>query len=96
MWLWNNEQKKEQTYLVCLQAVEKYKKVESINTQSDYEKTSKKCTDKKKMNLFCVFFKSDEIPRKQVQDHSKEFLGNNIINEKDFLEKPLVAMIITW
>ena len=36
--------------------------------------------------------------KKQVQDCSKEFLGNkNSISKKkkDFLEKPLVTMIIT-
>ena len=31
-----------------LLAVEKYKKMESVNTQNDYETTSKKWTDKKK------------------------------------------------
>ena len=42
------------------------------------------------------------MPRKQVQDPSKEFLGNNNNNDnnnnnnsKFFLEKPLVTMIIT-
>ena len=30
-----------------------------------------------KKNLLCVFCKGDSIPRKQVQDCSKEFLGNN-------------------
>ena len=29
--------KREQTHLVCLNAVEKNEKVESINTQNDYE-----------------------------------------------------------
>ena len=46
--------KKEQSRLVYLHTVEKYKKVGSINTQNDYE-TSEKRTDKKKTNLFCVF-----------------------------------------
>ena len=70
--------------------------MESINAQNDY-KTSKKLTDKKKIDLFFVFCKCVQIPRKQVQDHSKEFLRNkNNINKKDFLEKPPVTMIITW
>ena len=30
--------KRGQTHPVCLNAVEKYKKVESVNTQNDYEK----------------------------------------------------------
>ena len=34
--------KREQTYYMCLQAVEKYKKVESINKQTDYKTMSKK------------------------------------------------------
>ena len=33
--------KREQTHPVCLHAVEKYGKVESVNTQSDYEKRLK-------------------------------------------------------
>ena len=36
------QQKREQTHPVCLHAVEKYEKVESLNTQKDYETTSKK------------------------------------------------------
>ena len=34
--------KKNKTHPVCLHAVEKYKKVESINIQNDYKTTSKK------------------------------------------------------
>ena len=34
--------KREQTHPVCLHAVEKYEKVENINTQNDYETTSEK------------------------------------------------------
>ena len=34
--------KGEQTHPVCLQAVEKYEKMESVNTQIDYATTSKK------------------------------------------------------
>ena len=32
------KRKREQTHIVCLHAVGKYGKVESVNTQSDYEK----------------------------------------------------------
>ena len=52
------QSKREKTDPVCLHAVEKYKKVESINTQTDYETASKKCTNKKKTDwffAFCVF-----------------------------------------
>ena len=81
---------------MCLHEVEKYEKVESVNTQNEYE-TSKKQTDKKKTDLFFVFCKCVYIPSKQVQDRSKEFLGNknNINTKKDSLEKPPVTMIIT-
>ena len=44
--------KREQSHSMCLHAVEKYEKVENINTQYDYE-TSKKWTDKKKPD-FCI------------------------------------------
>ena len=33
--------KREQTHPVCLHAVEKYEKVDNINTQNDHETTSK-------------------------------------------------------
>ena len=49
---------REQTHPMCLNAVAKYEKVESVNTQNDYKTTSKKWTDKKKTNLFCEFCKS--------------------------------------
>ena len=58
-------------------------------------KQVKKWKGRKTTNLLCVFCKSDYILRKQVQDHSKEFLGNNN-NKTDFLEKPSVTAIITW
>ena len=45
--------KREQTYPVCLHEVEKYEKVESVNTQNDYETTSEKSIDKKILVL-CV------------------------------------------
>ena len=49
----------------------------------------KKWTDKKKTDLFVVFCKCVSIPWKQVQDRSKEFLGNknNINKKKRFLGK---------
>ena len=50
--------KREQTHFVCLHLVGKYKKVESINTQNDYETATKKWRDKKKTNLFYVLCKS--------------------------------------
>ena len=43
---------------MCLHTAKKEKKVESVNTQNDYETTSKKQTDKKKTKLFCVFCES--------------------------------------
>ena len=47
----------EQTYHVCLHALEKYEKVESINTLNDYKVTGKKWADKE--NMFCVKLKRD-------------------------------------
>ena len=49
--------KREQSHPVCLHAVEKYERVENVNTQNDYKKTSKKWKDKKKTDLFFVFCK---------------------------------------
>ena len=51
------QRKIEQTHPVCLHSVDKYKKVENINTQNDYETIDKKWTDKKKADLFFVFCK---------------------------------------
>ena len=45
------QSKREQTYHVCLHATEKYEKVESVNTQNDYETASKNWTDKKETDL---------------------------------------------
>ena len=45
--------KREQIHSVCLHAIGKYEKVESINMQNDYKTTSKKSTDKKKTNMYC-------------------------------------------
>ena len=61
--------KRGQTHPVCLNAVEKYKKVESVNTQNDYEK--KVNVHKNKLVLCTVSFL-------KAQDCSKEFLGNTI------------------
>ena len=47
--------KKEETPPTRLHAMEKYEKVESVNTQNDYETASKKWTNKKKTNLFYEF-----------------------------------------
>ena len=44
----------EQTYHVCLHALEKYEKVESINTLNDYTITGKKWTDKKTCSVCFV------------------------------------------
>ena len=53
--LWNNNKKREQTHPMCLHTVEKYQKVESINTQNDYKTTSKKMNRWKENRLvLCV------------------------------------------
>ena len=79
--------KREQTHPVCLHAVEKYKKLESINTQNKYKtmKKKKKRPDKKKTNFFRVFCKCLNS-KKTIQDHSEELLGNNN-NKKRFYWK---------
>ena len=51
------QEKREQAHPVWLHAVEKYEKVESVNTQNDYKTTRKKWTDNKKTDLFFVFCK---------------------------------------
>ena len=51
---------------------------------------------KRKQLILCVLLKCLNS-RKQVQDHSKEFIGNSNNNKSNFfLEKPLATMIITW
>ena len=47
------QSKREQAHPVCLQAVEKYEKVESVNTQNDYETSTKNEQIKRKLVL-CV------------------------------------------
>ena len=49
--------KTEQAHPVCLQKLQKYGKVESVNTQNDHETTSQKWTDKKETDLIFVFCK---------------------------------------
>ena len=51
------QSKREQAHPVCLQEVQKYEKVENVNTQNDYETMSKKWTDKKKTDFIFVFCK---------------------------------------
>ena len=53
---------------------EKYGKVESVNTKNDYETASKRWTHKRE---------TDSFPIKQIQNCSKEFIGNkNNVNKK--------------
>ena len=63
--------KRKHTHPACLHAVEKYEKVENINTQNDYEKTSKNSTDKKKKQTCSLCssnaFKFQENKFKTVQ-----------------------------
>ena len=49
---------RDQIHPVYLHTVEKYEKVKSVNTQNGWETTSKKRTNKKKIDLFCVFCRS--------------------------------------
>ena len=49
--------KREQTHPVCLHAMEKDKKVDSVNTHNDYETASKKWTDKRKQTCPPCFVK---------------------------------------
>ena len=42
---------------MCLHVVEKYEKMESINTQNDNKTMSKKWTGKEKTDLLFVFWK---------------------------------------
>ena len=86
------QSKRELTHLVCLLAVEKYKKVESVNKQNDYETASKKWTDKKKTDLPFVFCLNSKCLnskfKNQVQEPSKEFLGNKSnVNQKKISRK---------
>ena len=50
------QSKREQTHPVCLLVVEKYEKVESINTQNDYETTSKKNEQIRRKQTFSLCF----------------------------------------
>ena len=62
---------------MCLHIVEKYEKVESINTQNDYKTTSKKWANKKKKTCSVSFVEVFKFQKKQIQDCLKESLGNN-------------------
>ena len=63
----------EQTHPACLLAVEKYEKVDSINTQNDY-KTSKKMNRWKKTNLCLKVFKFQDKKFKIVQNNFQKIL----------------------
>ena len=54
---------------MCLHAVEKYEKLEAVNTQNNYEMTSKKWTDNKQTcpKSFVKVFKSQDNKFKIVQ-----------------------------
>ena len=52
--LLNNNNQKENRFILCLHAVDKYENIENVNTHNDYETMSKKLTDKKKTDLFFV------------------------------------------
>ena len=80
----------EQTHPACLHAVEKYEKVESINTQTDYKTTSKKMNRWKKTNLCLKVFKLQDNKFKIVQKNFQKILI------KSSWKKRLVTMIITW
>ena len=69
--------KRTDLYCVLIHSGKLWKGEEWKVWKDDYETTSKKYTDKKKTNLFCVFCKSDSTPRKQVQDCPQELLENN-------------------
>ena len=55
------------------------------------------CAVEKYNKVESVNAQNNQETRKQVQDRSNEFLGNNNDNnnKKDFLEKPMVTMIMT-
>ena len=78
----NNELKDNVDLSAYLLAVEKYKKVENINTQNDFETTSKKWTEKRKQICSLCFVEVFKFQEKQVQGHSKEFLRNYNTNKK--------------
>ena len=69
--------KREQTHPVCLHTVQKYEKVESVNTQNNYETTSEKRTDKKKKTssvCFVKVIKFQENKFKIVQNNFQEII----------------------
>ena len=94
-WLLNNNQKDTDTSRVY--TVEKYVKVESINTQNNYKTTSKKWRDKKNQICSLCFVNIFKFQENKFKIILKNFYEITIILiKKDFLEKPLVTMIITW
>ena len=57
------QEKKEQTHLVCLHTAEKYEKVESVSTQNGYQTASKNDQLKRKQTCslcFVYMFKFQE------------------------------------
>ena len=62
-----------ETHTLYSHAVEKYEKVESVNTQNDYKTTSKKWADKKKTNLCLKVFKF-QVKFKIVQKNFQEII----------------------
>ena len=64
--------KREQTHPVCLHTVQKYEKVESVNTQNNYETTSEKRTDKKKKTSSVCFVKVSKF-----QENKFKIVQNN-------------------
>ena len=64
------QSKREQTHPVCLHEVENYEKVESVNTQKDYETTRKNKQIRRKHTCSLCFvnvFKFQEYKIKIVQ-----------------------------
>ena len=86
--------KREQIQPVCLHATEKYEKGESVNTQNDYKKASKKWTVKKKHACPVSFVKLIKFWDNMFKTVQKNF--QEMIVKKIFLENPPVTMAITW
>ena len=82
------QSKREQTHPVCLHAVEKYEKVESINTQNDCKQQVKNEQIKRKQTCSICFvnvFKFQENKFKIIQKNFWEI--KIILIKKTFLEK---------
>ena len=65
--------KREQTHPVCLHAVEKYEKVESVNTQNDYKTTSKNEQIKRKQTCSVCFVKVFKFHENKFKINRKNF-----------------------